>query len=86
VSSLAPRKEARKGREEEEKESPQAKTRGQGRWGGRKQNGLYSKDPLGEGSPGPVLKIQDWGPVILGTEGCWENQEARSALVCKIYT
>ena len=50
--------------------------------------GLYREEPLGEGQPSPWAgKFRVGGRVCqVGTEGCWENLEARSALVCKICT
>ena len=49
---------------------------------------LYSKEPLEEGQPSPwAREFRVGGRVCqVGTEGCWENLEARSALVCKICT
>jgi hypothetical protein len=46
--------------------------------------GLYRKRHLGEGKRSLwVEKFKVKGRVCLvGTEGCWENVEARSALVC----
>jgi hypothetical protein len=41
----------------------------------------------GKGSPAHDLERSGWGRVCqVGTEGCWENLEARSALICKICT
>ena len=53
-----------------------------------KMSGLYREEPLGEGQPSPWAgKFRVGGRVCqVGTEGCWENLEARSALVCKICT
>jgi hypothetical protein len=43
-------------------------------------SGLYREEPLGEGYPSPCAgKFRVRGRV--GTEGCWENLEARSDLV-----
>lgn len=49
-------------------------------------SGLYSKEPLGEGQLSPWAgKFRVGGRMCqVGTEGCWEILEARSALVCKI--
>jgi hypothetical protein len=45
--------------------------------------GLYRERPLGEGQ----LASSRLGVGCAGkTEGCWENLEARSALICNIYT
>ena len=41
-----------------------------------KMSGLYWEEPLGKGSPAPELE----------SEGCWENLEVRSALICLIGT
>jgi hypothetical protein len=53
-----------------------------------KMFGLYREDPLGERQPSPWAgKFRAVGRVCqVGTEGCWENLEARSALVCKMHT
>ena len=49
-------------------------------------SGLYREEPLGEGQPSPWAgKFRVGGRVCqVGTEGCWENLKARSALICKI--
>ena len=46
---------------------------------------LYREEPLGEGQPSPWAdKFRVGGPVCQAeNEGCWENLEARSALICK---
>ena len=56
--------------------------------GKTKMSGLYREEPLGEGQPSPWAgKFRVGGRVCqVGTEGCWENLEARSALICNIYT
>jgi len=48
----------------------------------------YREEPLGEGQPRSWAgKFKVGGRVCqVGTEGCWENLEAKSALVCKICT
>ena len=53
-----------------------------------KMSGFYREEPFGEGEPRPRAgKFRTRGRVCqVGTEGCWENLEARSALVCKICT
>lgn len=49
--------------------------------------GLYREELL-RGTAVPGLECSELGGRVcqLGTEGCWENLEARSALVCKICT
>jgi hypothetical protein len=51
-------------------------------------SGLYREEPLGEGQPSPCPgKFWVGGKVCqVETEGFWENLEARSSLICKIYT
>lgn len=49
-----------------------------------KMSRLLSKEPLEEGQSSPGWKAHVWQWV--GTEGCWGNLEARSALGCKICT
>lgn len=51
-------------------------------------SGLFREEPLKGGQPSPwVGKFEVRGRICQGgTEGCWENQEVRSALVCKICT
>ena len=53
-----------------------------------KMSRLYREEPLGEGQPSSwVEKFKVVGRVCqVGTEGCWENLEARSAVLCKICT
>ena len=50
-----------------------------------KMSGLYREEPLGEGQPSPWAgKFRVRSRVCqLGTEGCWENLEAWSALDVK---
>lgn len=50
-----------------------------------KMSGLYGEGLLGEDQPSPWAgKFTVGGRVCRGrTEGCWENLEARSALVSK---
>jgi hypothetical protein len=43
---------------------------------------LYREEPGGKGRAG--LEVQGWDQV--GTEGCWENLEGKSALICKTCT
>ena len=47
-------------------------------------SGKYMEEPLGEGQPRPWAgKVKVEGVECqVGTEGCWETLEARSALVC----
>jgi hypothetical protein len=49
-------------------------------------SGIYKEEPLGEGQPSPwARKFRVGGRVCqVGAERCWENLEARSALVWKI--
>jgi hypothetical protein len=51
-------------------------------------SGLYREEHLWEGQPSlwaGGFRIE--GRVFqVGTEGCWENPEARIALVCKVCT
>ena len=49
---------------------------------------LYREETMEEWQPSPWTgKFRVGGRVCqVGTEGCWENLEARSALVCKICT
>jgi hypothetical protein len=51
-------------------------------------SGLYREGPLGKGQPSPWAGKFRVGSRLchVGTEGCWENLEARSALLCKICT
>ena len=53
-----------------------------------KMSGLYREEHLWEGQPSlwaGGFRIE--GRVFqVGTEGCWENPEARIALVCKVCT
>jgi hypothetical protein len=53
-----------------------------------KMSGLYREEPLGEGQASPWAgKFRVGGRVCqVRTEGCWENLEARFALLCKIST
>jgi hypothetical protein len=53
-----------------------------------KMSGLYRAEPLREWQPSPwVGKLRFGGRVCqVGTKGCWEKLEARSALVCQICT
>ena len=46
-------------------------------------SGLYREEPLGKGQPNPRAgKFKVGGRVCqIETEGCWENLEARSALI-----
>ena len=46
------------------------------------------EEPVGKGQPSPLgWKVQGWSMVCqIGTEECWENLEARSALICKMFT
>ena len=58
------------------------------RGGESKKSGLYREEPLGEGQPSPwagKFRVED-RVCQEGTEGCWVNLEARSALICKICT
>lgn len=53
-----------------------------------KMSGFYMEEPLGEkqsSSQDGKFKVRDkvWK---VRTEGCWEDLEARSALLCKICT
>lgn len=45
------------------------------------------KHLLEKGSPAPGLERLGFreGYATIGTEGCWENMEAPSAMLCKIY-
>lgn len=36
------------------------------------------------GKSNPTWKVQGWRQTIPETEGCWENSEARTALICNI--
>lgn len=56
--------------------------------GETKMSGFYREKPLGEGQPSPWAgKFRVGGRICqVGSEGCWENLEARSASVCKIGT
>ena len=49
-----------------------------------KMSGLYRKVPLGEGNHSPWSKTFRVESRVyqVRTEGCWENLEARSTLVC----
>lgn len=49
---------------------------------------LYTEEPLGEGQPSPwARKFRVGGRVRqVGTEGCWENLEARSTFISKRFT
>lgn len=53
-----------------------------------KMSGIYMEDALREGQPSPwTVKFRVGGRVCqVGTEECWENLEARSALIGKIRT
>jgi hypothetical protein len=47
-------------------------------------SGLYRKKPLGERKPslwGGKFRVEA-EVCQVGTEGCWENLEARTTLVC----
>jgi hypothetical protein len=50
-------------------------------------SGLYREEPLREGQPGPSTEKFKVGDRVgqVGSEGCWENLEARSALVCWVF-
>jgi hypothetical protein len=51
-------------------------------------SGLYGKNHLGERKPSPwagKFRVEDWVCQV-GTEGCQENPEARSTLVCYVWT
>jgi hypothetical protein len=49
-------------------------------------SGLYREESLGQGQPSLWAgKFRVWGR-ICQVEGCWENLEARSALICKMHT
>lgn len=51
------------------------------------QNVYIIEKSLGEGQPSPKAgKFRGARVQQVGTRGCWEDQEARSALVCKICT
>jgi hypothetical protein len=56
---------------------------------GREQNiYIIYQRANGEGQPSPCtekFRVRGW-VFQVGTEGCWENLEARCALVCKIHT
>ena len=53
-----------------------------------KMSGLYREEALVEGQPSPWAgKFRVGGRVCqVGTERCWENLQARSALMCKTCT
>ena len=52
-----------------------------------KMFGLYRGEPLEERKPIPWAgKLRVGTGYMPGREGCWENLEARSALICKIHT
>ena len=53
-----------------------------------KVSGLYREKPLRERQPRPLAGKFKIGAKTcqIGTEGCWENLEAKSALIHKIYT
>ena len=57
-------------------------------WAGAKISGLHREEPLREGQLSPWAgKFRIEGRVCqVGSEGCWENLEARSAFVCKMCT
>ena len=52
-----------------------------------KMSGLHREEPLREGQLSPWAgKFRIEGRVCqVGSEGCWENLEARSALVCWVF-
>jgi hypothetical protein len=66
------RRERRRRKEEREEET--------------KTFSLHREEPLGEGQPSPWAgQFRVGGRVCqIAPEGCWENLEARSALMCKI--
>jgi hypothetical protein len=47
-------------------------------------SGFYREEPLGEGQPNPWARTLRTGGRVcqVRTQGCWENLEARSGLVC----
>jgi hypothetical protein len=52
-----------------------------------KMSGLCREEPLGAGQPSPravELRVEcaSHTQLQVGTEGCWEDLEARSALIC----
>jgi len=47
-------------------------------------SGLHREESMGEGQPSPW--IGKFRVCQVETEGCWENLEARSALICKMCT
>jgi hypothetical protein len=51
-------------------------------------SGLYREEHLEEGQPSPWARKFKVGVKVcqVGTEGCWENLEARTSLVSKICT
>ena len=70
------------GGEEEEEEIAIEKTRK-----GKQKCLDYTRRNLWEkGIPAPRLESSGLGPGHARTERCWENLEARSALVCKLCT
>jgi len=74
--------------EERQRASPSSCTERGKRQGETKMSGLCREEPLGEGQPRLwVGKFRVGGGVCqVGTEGCWESLEARSALICKTRT
>lgn len=70
----------RGGGREREKGCPCREDRSEGE---TKMSGFYREKPLGEGQPSPWAgKFRVGGRVChVGTEGCWEILEARSALL-----
>ena len=80
-------REIREGREEEERKRRRRRRRRRRRGGqNEKMSGLYREEPLVEGQPNPwAIKLNVGGRVYqVETKGCWENLEARFALICKI--
>ena len=80
--------EGEKGALDHEHRASREKKREGGRKGEDKMSGLYREEPLGEGQPRSWAgEFRVGGRVCqVGTEGCWENLEARSVLMCKICT
>jgi hypothetical protein len=58
----------------------------EGEKGETKMSGLHREEPLTEGQPSHWAEKFRVGSRAchVGTEGCWENMDTRSALVCKI--
>ena len=53
----------------------------------RTKSGLYREEPLKKGSQPLGGKFRVGGRVCqVGSEGCWENLEARYSFICKICT